>query len=77
MAISKYDDSAGTTTLLTDTVQVRTVNNSVGGRDVALFNKYGRISLDQNDYAFLSIRNLTDTSNLTVEDGSRFTIEEA
>lgn len=77
VAISKYDDSAGTTTLLTDTVQVRTITNSVGGRDVALFNKYGRISLDQNDYAFLSIRNLTDTTNVTVEDGSRFTIEEA
>ena len=68
---------AMTTTLLTETIQVRQVNNIVGGRDVAFFNMYGRVALDQNDYVFLQVRNRTDTANVTVEDGSRFTIEES
>ena len=77
VALAKYDSVAMTTTLLTETIQVRQVNNNVGGRDVAFFNMYGRVALDQNDYVFLQVRNRTDTANVTVEDGSRFTIEES
>lgn len=77
VALAKYDSVAMTTTLLPETIQVRQVNNIVGGRDVAFFNMYGRVALDQNDYVFLQVRNRTDTANVTVEDGSRFTIEES
>ena len=73
---SKYKASDSSTTPLLYTTQVRTVNNFTGGRDVAFFFKLTGVTLDQNDYIFVEVANQTDTSNVTLELGGFYRIQE-
>lgn len=74
LRIAKYDAS----TTLTSTIleQSRQVNNLVGGRDVAFFNININVDLDQNDYVYLQVANLTATNSVTAESDSYYIIEE-
>ena len=65
--LSQFDDVS---------IQSRQVNNLVGGRDIAFFIASGGVTMNKNDYVFLQIRNNTDSSNVTAETNSFFTIEE-
>jgi hypothetical protein len=72
----KWDDSLSTATGLDDTVQTRVVNNLQGGRDVAYFTVIAGITLDQNDYIFLEVRNNTSTADVIAELSSFFRVQE-
>lgn len=72
----KFDNSEGVFLDLDHTRQKRTVNNLVGGRDLAFFNLSVSIELDINDYVFLIVSNETDTSNVIAEEGSYFRLKE-
>jgi hypothetical protein len=72
----KWDDSATAFTDLDYTIQRRPINNLTGGRDVAFFQISIGVVLDINDYIFLVVANETDTSNVTLENGSYFRIQE-
>ena len=54
---------------------VRVINNLQGGRDVAYFNFTDNVILDTNDYVKIMVANITDTSNVTAELDTEFTIE--
>lgn len=71
--IRKFDSSASTTSTIGS--QVRQVTNSLGFRDVAIFNFNKHLMLDQNDYVFLEIANNTDTINVTAEIDSTILVE--
>lgn len=70
----KYDDSAASSSLVKSFS--RQVNSLVGGRDVAFFDVSIPVELDKNDYVFLKISNDTSTTNITVELGSSYRVEE-
>ena len=72
--VVKYDDSAATTSTVLD--QTRQVNALVGGRDVAFFSININTELDQNDYIYLEVANVTATTNVTVEVDSYYIIEQ-
>lgn len=72
----KWDDSASANVPLDYTIQRRPVNNFTGGRDVAFFIMSVGAILDINDYLFLEVRNITDNSNVTLELGSFFRVQE-
>lgn len=74
LRVTKYDDSAATTETILD--QTRQVNNLVGGRDVAFFNININVELDQNDYVYLEVTNLTATNSVTAEVDSYYIVEE-
>ena len=74
--VNKWDDSASAFAPLNYTIQTRTVNSLVGGRDVAIFNLDIGGELDQGDYLFLEVRNNTDGTNVTLESSSYFRIQE-
>jgi len=63
----KWDDSEGIFIDLNDTSQTRVINNLQGTRDVAYFNILTKVTLDQNDYIYLQVKNDTDTTNVTAE----------
>lgn len=65
-----FDDSTSTASPIK--TQVRQINSLVGGRDVAFFNDFAVVELDQNDYLYYEIANNTDTSNVTAEIDSFF-----
>ena len=72
----KWDDSTSSFVNLDYTETIRPVNSFVGGRDVAFFPiSYGG-TLDQNDYLKLQVKNITDTSNVSLEIGSYYSIQE-
>ena len=72
----KYDDSTATEIPLAYTVQTRPTNNFVGGRDVAYFFNLVGLTLDQNDQLYMKVANNTDVTNVTVENGSFFRLQE-
>lgn len=73
---NKWDDSASAFTPLDYTIQTRTVNSLVGGRDVAIFNIDVGGVLDQNDFLKLQIRNNSGNSNVTLENSSFYRVQE-
>ena len=56
--------------------QTRQVNNFTGGRDVAFFTIISNVTLDTNDYLFLTVSNATDTNDVTAELSSFFLVQE-
>lgn len=56
--------------------QTRVVNNLSGSRDVAYFTALANVILDQNDYVFWQVTNLTDNNNCTLELDSSWSVEE-
>lgn len=72
--IAKYQDSTSTT--IYPGTQRREVNNLAGGRDVAFFNLNTNITLDQNDYVYLEIRNNSGNADVTLELDSYYLVEE-
>lgn len=71
--LRRFDASSATT----DTVfsAVRQVNALAGARDVAFFTVIDNVELDQNDYAFIEVRNNTAPNNVTAEIDSVFFLE--
>lgn len=55
---------------------VRTVNNLQGGRDVALLNAETTVDLLNGDYVYWKIANVTDTTDVTFELGSQYSVSE-
>ena len=53
----------------------RVINNLQGGRDVAYFALDDNVVLDINDYVKIQVANMSDTSNVTAELDSFFTVE--
>ena len=68
----KYDGATSASVYST----TRGVNNFVGGRDVAFFTNQTSVTLDQNDYVYWRIENVTDGSNLTLELDSSWSVKE-
>ena len=52
----------------------RVINNLVGGRDVAFYTNSVDIVLNQNEYCFWNVTNLSDSSNCTLELESSFSV---
>lgn len=73
---NKYDAKTASFTPLDYTIQTRPVNSLIGARDVAFFSIDIGAVLDQGDYIFLEIRNETDTTNVTLEAGGYFRVQE-
>ena len=74
--LRKWDDSAGAFVELEYTAQTRVINNLQGPRDVAYFSIFTGVTLDQNDYLYVEVKNVTDTTDVTAELGSFFRIQE-
>ena len=72
--VRKFDFSSTTTTTVES--QVRIVNNLSGGRNVAFFNLFGSVSIDQNDYIFLEVTNNDNVGSLTAELDSFYVVTE-
>tara|TARA_R110002096_G_scaffold379870_1_gene573855 strand:- start:597 stop:2225 length:1629 start_codon:yes stop_codon:yes gene_type:complete len=73
LRVSRFDSSAASpSTVLT---QTRQVNNLVGGRNVAFFNININTELDENDYIFLEVANIGNTSDVTAEADSYYIVE--
>lgn len=53
----------------------RVINNLQGGRDVAYFTLEDNIILNVNDYVKIQVANISDTTNVTAELDSYFTVE--
>ena len=73
---NKWDDSSSSFTPLEYSIQTRQVNSLVGGRDVAFFTLIIGGILDAGDYLQLQARNNSGNSNITLETGSFFRIQE-
>jgi hypothetical protein len=56
--------------------QIRVVNNLQGGRDVCYFNGQTSVILNQNDYVFWQVANITGTQNCTLELDSTWIVKE-
>ena len=74
LRLRKYDFALDTTTTICQ--QLKVVNNFQGGRDVAFFDIYCSVTLNENDYVFPEIANLSGTDNATAENGSFIDVEE-
>ena len=72
----KWDNSASAFINLDYTAQARQVNSFVGGRDVAFFNINTGVTLDQDDYLEMQVRNNSGNNNATLESGSFFRVQE-
>lgn len=72
----KWDDSASAFVNLDYTQQTRQVNNLSGARDVAYFTLLVGVTLDQNDYLQLQVRNNSGNANVTAELSSFYRIQE-
>lgn len=72
----KWDDSASAFVELDYTTQNRVINNLQGPRDVAYYTIFTGVTLDQNDYIYMQVKNTTDTTDVTAEAGSFFRIQE-
>lgn len=68
--VTKWDDSEGVfEPVATSTQQVLSI---IGGRDVAIVSFIDAVTLEDNDYIKIQVANLSDTSNVTIENGSKF-----
>ena len=56
--------------------QTRVINNLSGGRDVSYFTGLANVIMNQNEYVFWQVTNLTNGSNCTLELDSSWSIEE-
>ena len=56
--------------------QTRVINNLSGGRDVAYFTGLANVIMNQNEYVFWQVTNLSDGSNCTLELDSSWSVEE-
>lgn len=56
--------------------QIRVINNLQGGRDVAYYNGQTSVVLNQNEYVFWQVANLTGTGNCTLEVDSSWSVKE-
>lgn len=56
--------------------QTRVINNLSGGRDVAYFTGLANVILNQNEFVYWQVRNLTDSNNCTLELDSSWSVEE-
>ena len=75
LRITKFDNKSSTNIPQFD--QERVINNfGGGGRDIAFFNVNFNVALNQGDYIFLEIANITGIDDLTAEVSSYFIIEE-
>ena len=54
----------------------RVINNNQGGRDVAYFTGQTFVTLEQNQYVYWRVENLTDGSNCTLELDSVWSVKE-
>lgn len=72
----KWDNSASAFVDLDYTAQTRQVNNLSGARDVAYFTLLVGVTLDQNDYLQLQVKNNSGNSDVTAELSSFFRIQE-
>ena len=72
----KWDDSASAFVDLDYTQQTRQVNNLSGTRDVAYFTLLVGVTLDQNDYLQLQVRNNSGNADVTAELSSFYRIQE-
>lgn len=73
LRVSRFDSSA--TASFEVLTQTRQVNNFVGGRDVAFFNININTVLDENDYIFLEVANVSSTDDITAETDSYYIVE--
>jgi len=72
--VRKFDFA--TTSTSTIESQTRVVNNLSGGRNVAFFNLFGHVEIDQNDYIFLEVTNNSSSGNVTAELDSFYVVAE-
>ena len=56
--------------------QTRVINNLQGGRDVAYYNGQTSVVLNQNDFVFWQVANVTGTNNCTLEVSSSWSVKE-
>ena len=56
--------------------QIRVINNLQGGRDVAYYNGQTSVVLNQNEYLFWQVANITGTENCTLEVDSTWVVKE-
>ena len=56
--------------------QTRVINNLQGGRDVAYYTGLANVILNENDYVFWQVTNITGNSNCTLELDSSWSVEE-
>lgn len=56
--------------------QIRVINNLQGGRDVAYYNGQTSVILNQNDFVFWQVANITGTQNCTLEADSSWSVKE-
>ena len=67
--VVKWDDSASAfEDVATASQQVLSI---IGGRDVAIINFIEAVNLEVNDYVKIQVANLTDTTDITVENDSK------
>ena len=71
--VRKWDDSASA--FVDSLPLIVQVNSFVGGRDVAFFPINENVTLDQNDYVFFQVANLSSDSDVTLEAGSYYNVE--
>jgi len=56
--------------------QTRVIANSQGGRDVTYFTGFANAILNQNEYLFWQVTNITDNTNCTLELSSSYSVKE-
>jgi len=71
----KFQFSDSTTSTVGST-QRRTVNNFQGGNDRVLFQMFEDVSLNENDYLFIEVRNTSDNTNVTLLQDSYYEINQ-
>lgn len=71
--VRKWDNSASA--FVDSLPLIAQVNSLVGGRDVAFFPINENVTLDQNDYVFFQVANLSSTSDVTLESSSYYDVE--
>jgi hypothetical protein len=70
----KWDDSASSASPITETEQIRPINNLVGGTDRGFYHISSEVILDINDYIYLQVINNSSTTNVTVLNSSYFRV---
>ena len=74
LKIVVWDNSAAT--FIDYKISRRVVNNLQGGRDVAFFNVFDSVILDENDYVKIQVANIGATNNITGELDTELIIEQ-
>tara|TARA_R110001632_G_scaffold83696_1_gene185184 strand:+ start:129 stop:1352 length:1224 start_codon:yes stop_codon:yes gene_type:complete len=67
-------DSGGV--LTTEFTQLRTIDRLSGGRDVSYFTGTFGLELNENDFIYWEVENISGSQNCTIESDSQFLIEE-